>query len=151
MRPVRFSTTAVLPITPQELADQILDVSNWKDFRGYGPLPGIRSADFLVRTDEVVGSRIQVTNTDGSSHVEEIVEWNPEQCIRFLFSEFTSPLSTLATSFDEYWELNRDGDETHVVRSFQMHPRSALTKPVLWLISFPLKQAIEQHLRQLAG
>lgn len=43
----------------------------------YGPLPGIREAEFEAKTAEIVGTRIRVTNRDGSTHVEEIVEWEP--------------------------------------------------------------------------
>ena len=52
---------------------QILDLSKWPEFNGYGPLPGIREADFETKTDEIVGTKIRVTNRDGSTHVEEIL------------------------------------------------------------------------------
>jgi hypothetical protein len=41
-------------------------------------------------------------------------------------------MSRLAAAFDESWNFERDGDRTHVVRSFEMHPKSALTRPLLW-------------------
>jgi hypothetical protein len=43
---------------PEDISRQILDITNWFDFKGYGPLPGIRAAGFEVRTPEIVGSRI---------------------------------------------------------------------------------------------
>lgn len=149
VRPIKFSTTAYLPVSPNEIAERILDVSNWTDFRGYGPLPGIRSAEFALRTPEVVGSRIQVCNTDGSSHFEEIVDWQPERRIQLNMSAFSAPLSWLAKSFDETWEFERDGEKTTVVRSFELHAQSALTRPILWLISLLLRKAIDQQLRQI--
>ena len=75
MNPVCFPCETTLPLRPNEIAEQVLDITNWPDFEGYGPLPGNTSAEFEVRTPEFVGSRIRVENTDGSSHVEEIVEW----------------------------------------------------------------------------
>jgi hypothetical protein len=58
-------------------------------------------------------------------------------------------VSRLARAFDETWEFERVGDRTHVVRSFEMHPKSALKRPLLWLISFLLRGAIARHLEQL--
>ena len=64
--------------------------------------------------------------------------------------EFSPPLSPLATAFDETWEFERLGDRTHVIRTFEMHAKSALMKPLLRLISSLLKRAIALHLEQMA-
>lgn len=151
VKPITFSTSAEISLPPVDIASQILDVANWTDFQGYGPLPGIRSAEFVVTTPEVVGSQIKVVNTDGSSHREEIVEWQPESRLRLRLAEFSAPLSRFAHSFDESWEFQHDGDHTTVVRSLAMHPKSRLTRPILWLISLLLRQALARHLNQLAG
>ncbi len=149
MRPITFACHQTLSLAPEEIAEQILDLTKWPDFRGYGPLPGIKSAVFEAHTPEIIGSRIRVTNLDGSTHVEEIVEWQPDRRLRLRMGDFSPPLSHLATGFVETWEFQRDGNETKVVRSFELHARSMLTKPVLWLISFFLKRAIARHLSQM--
>jgi uncharacterized membrane protein len=149
MEPIRFSCRATLDLPPEEIAAGILDLDRWPEFTGYGPLPGIRSAEFELRTPQIVGSKVRVTNTDGSTHVEQIVEWAPPRRLRLHMGEFTPPLSRLASGFDEIWEFESDGDATRVVRSFEMHPRSDLTRPLLWLISRLVKRAIARHLRQM--
>lgn len=149
-RPITFSCEATLPQRPEEIASQILDLSRWLEFNGYGPLPGIKQAEFETETAEIIGTRIRVTNRDGSTHVEEIVEWEPTRRLRWHMHEFSPPVSRLATGFDETWEFKRDGDQTKVIRSFEMHPKSALTGPLLWLISFWLRRAIARHLEQMA-
>lgn len=149
MNPICFTCEATLPLTPEEIAIQILDLTKWPEFNGYGPLPGIKQAEFETRTAEIVGTRIRVTNRDGSTHVEEIVEWEPTRRLRLHMHEFSPPVSRLAISFDETWEFERLGDRTKVIRSFEMSPKSALTKPLLWLISFLLKRAIARHLEQM--
>jgi len=149
MQPIRFSCEATLPGSPGEIVEQILDLSNWTDFQGFGILPGIEKAEFDVKTPEIVGSRIRVTNKDGSSHVEEICEWEPQRTVRLHMSEFSPPLSRLATGFDEVWQFEAVGEETNAIRSFEMHAKSALTWPLLWLISPLLKAAITRHLRQM--
>src|SRR5262249_38718237 len=67
MKPVAISCEETLSFRPEEIAEQILDVSNWPQLTGFAFIPGIKTAQFEVRTPEIVGSRIRVTNTDGSS------------------------------------------------------------------------------------
>jgi hypothetical protein len=149
MKPITFACHETLPLPPEEIALQILDVAKWPDFRGYGPIPGIKSAVFETRTPNVVGSRIRVTNLDGSSHVEEIVKWQPDRRIQLQMGSFSKPLSRLATAFVETWEFERVGNETKAIRSFELNAKSMLTKPVLWFISFFLKRAIARHLTEI--
>lgn len=149
MKPITFTCHETLPLAPEEIAEQILDVAKWPDFRGYGPIPGIKSAVFETRTPNVVGTRIRVTNLDGSSHVEEIVEWQPDRRLQLQMGNFSKPLSQLATRFVETWELERVGNEIKAIRSFELNATSMLTKPVLWFISFFLKRAIARHLTEI--
>lgn len=149
MRPITFTCAETLTLSPEEIAGQVLDLANWTDFKGYGVLPGIKGAAFETRTPAVVGSRIRVTNTDGSGHVEEIVEWQPDRRLRLDLKDFTPPLSRLATGFRETWDFERLDGGTRVIRSFEMHATSPFTRPVLWLISFLLKRAVARHLRQM--
>lgn len=67
MRPITFACRKTLPLEPEAIANQILDLAKYPDFRGYGPIPGIKSAEFQSRTADVVGSRIRATNLDGST------------------------------------------------------------------------------------
>ncbi len=53
--------------------------------------------------------------------------------------EFSPPLSRLAIAFNETWEFSRIGRDTRVVRSFELHATSRVTRPLLWLISILLK------------
>ena len=94
-------------MTPDEIAQQILDVTKWPDFQGYGPIPGIKTAEFEVRTANAVGSRLRVTNLDGSTHVEEIVVWRPDERLQLHMQNFSPPLSRLATGFVETWSNDR--------------------------------------------
>jgi hypothetical protein len=149
MKPITFACREMLPLAPEEIAEQVLDLTKWPEFRGWGPIPGIRSAEFETSTPAVVGSRIRVANLDGSSHVEEVVEWQPDRRLRLQMGDFSKPLSRLATGFVETWEFERVGHETMTVRSFELNAKSMLTKPALWLISFFLKRAIARHLREM--
>ena len=149
MKPITFACEATLYSAPEEIASQILDLTKWPDFHGHWPIPGIKSAEFEVRAPCVVGTRIRVNNLDGSSHVEEITEWQPDQRIRLEMKEFSPPLSRLASGFEESWEFKRTENGTHVIRSFRLHAKSSLTRPLLWLISCLLRRAIARHLREM--
>lgn len=149
MKPITFTREETLPLAPEDIARQILDLTKWPDFHGYGPIPGIKVAEFEVQTPGIVGSRIRVTNLDGSSHVEEIIEWQPDHRIRLEMKEFSPPLSRLATRFEEMWEFKRTGNETHVTRSFHLFAKSFLARLPLRVISFFLKRAIDRHLREM--
>lgn len=124
MKPITFSCEATLGLAPEDIARQLLDLTKWPDFHGYGPIPGIKVAEFAVQTPGIVGTRIRVTNLDGSSHVEEIVEWQPERRVRLEMKEFSPPLSGLATRFEETWEFKRVEGSTKISRSFRLHARS---------------------------
>ena len=126
MKPIAFTCDETLPLTPEDIARQILDLTKWPDFHGYGPIPGIKAAEFDVQTPGVVGTRFRVTNLDGSSHMEEIVEWQPDHRLRLQMKEFSPPLSRLATWFEETWEFKRTGNETHVTRSCRLYAKSVL-------------------------
>jgi Polyketide cyclase / dehydrase and lipid transport len=149
MKPITFTCEETLPLAPEDIARQILDLTQWPDFHGYGPIPGIKVAEFDLQTPGIVGSRIRVTNRDGSSHVEEIVEWQPAHRFRLHMKEFSAPLCRLATGFEETWEFKRTGNETHVTRSFRVHAKSVSARLGLWVISCFLKRAIVRHLREM--
>jgi len=149
MKPITFECNQSLPLAPEAIAEQILDLKRWPDFRGYGPLPGIKTAEFELRTPNVVGSRIRVINTDGSRHMEQIVEWQPTSRLRLHMHEFAAPLSHLAVEFFETWSFQGGRDETQVCRTFELWPRSNFTRPALWMISLLLRRAIDRHLEEM--
>lgn len=148
MTPISLSCVAKFPYPPESIAEQILDLEKWSEFKGYGPLPGIKRAEFEIKTTEIVGTRIRVTNSDGSSHVEEITVWRPNERIELQFGWFSPPLSRLATHFIESLEFTTDGSITIVKRSMHLYPKSIWAAPILWMISFPLQRALSLHLNQ---
>ncbi len=78
-----------------------------------------------------------------------IVEWQPDCRLRLRMKEFSPLLARLATGFDETWHFERMGNGTRVIRSFNLHAKSALTRPLLWVISILIKKAIARHLAQM--
>lgn len=73
MKPITFSCEATLSRKPEEIASQILDLSKWPEFNGYGPLPGIKHAEF--ETSEFLRPKVDLGgvlgNTSGPQSIHE--------------------------------------------------------------------------------
>ena len=151
IKPIEIRVTARTRKSPQELCAEFLDTDRWPEFTGYFILPGVRRAEYASKTPGVIGSRIHVYNTDGSTHVEEIITWDVPQRIAVKFVEFQPPLRYLADHFIEAWEFRPSAGGTEVTRSMRMVPKSWLGRMVLLPISVLMKRALEKHMRQAGG
>jgi hypothetical protein len=148
--PIRITCTHTLPVQASELSRRILDLSEWPNFEGWGPLPGIRAARFRHQTDACIGSVIEVENRDRSTHTEEIMDWVEGRVISLRLANFTAPVRHLASHFDEHWLLEADTDRnTRVTRCLEIHPRGALARLMLTPIALMLHKALQKHLDAL--
>jgi hypothetical protein len=148
MKPVEIKIVGHIRKSSPEICKEILDTERWSEFKGYSILPGIKSAQLEVKTPEIIGSRIKVQNNDGSSHIEEIIEWDVANKIALKFQEFSSPLQNLATHFIETWEFSKSSNGTEVSRIMVMYPKGLLGWLMLIPISKLMKKAFEENLRQ---
>ena len=150
MNPIVFQCSQMIPVSAIDICSAIADTTRWREFRGYGLLPGIESAEYENRTADMIGSRIRVRNTDGSGHVEEISQWVPGKAVGMTLQAFTPPLSYLATHFTEEWHFQSEQEATLVTRRFQMFPIRPATRPLVWLISLLFRKAIVRQLADMA-
>jgi len=150
MNPISIKIFGRISKPSQDICAQFLDLDRWPDFKGYSVLPGIEKATFDIRTPSIVGSRIKVRNTDGSSHVEEIVRWDTSNGIAMKFEDFSPPLKRIASHFIETWEFRPAADGTEVTRSMVMVPKSFLGWLILLPISKLMKKAFEKNLAESA-
>ena len=151
MPAIKFSCHKFISQLPEAISSQIADIEKWKEFSGHGFLPGIADAHFDPKTDNMVGSKIKVKNTDGSKHVEEILLWEANREILMKLHEFSPPLKGIASHFMEHWQFETVEGGTQVERAFELHPRSIFTQPFLWLISLFFRKAIDKHLDEMAA
>lgn len=151
MKPIEIQILGLVPKSPQEICAEFLKLERWSDFTGYSILPGIQSARFETQVPGWVGSRIRVQNTDGTSHLEEIIEWDVERRIALKFQDFTPPLRNLAAHFIETWEFRTSPAGTEIIRRMSMHSKNWLGWLMLLPISRLMKKAFEQNANQMGG
>lgn len=149
LRPVRLLCSEWTPHCADGICAGIANVEHWSDFHGYGPVPGILHAEYEVQTDGMVGSRIRVRNQDGSSHVEEIVTWDPPHAATLRMYRFSAPLDRFATHFVEDWRMTPHEGGTLIERTLTLHPRNRVGRALLQVVGFFLRRAIRRHLRQI--
>lgn len=149
MRPIEIRVTGRTTQSPVEICEAALDMDRWSEFQGYMMIPGIAEAHFEKKTPEVVGSRIRVHNKDGSSHVEEILEWDPTRKVVFRFQAFGSPLKYLASHFIETWLFSPAPNATVITRQMTMHPNGISGWLLLFPVSRMMKRAFEKNKHQL--
>jgi hypothetical protein len=150
MKPIEIKIIGHTPKPSQEICLELLNTENWPEFEGYSILPGIEHAHFETKTPGWVGSRIKVQNKDGSSHVEEITEWDVVNKVALRFQEFNSPLQHFATHFIETWEFSKSANGTDVSRTMTMYPKGMLGWLMLVPISRLMKKAFEKNLIQMS-
>jgi hypothetical protein len=148
MKPIEVKIVGLIQKSSAEICAEMLDTERWSEFKGYSILPGIKSAQFEIKTPGLVGSRINVQNDDGSSHVEEIIEWDAANRIALRFQEFHSPLQNLATHFIETWEFRQSPDGTEASRIMTLYPKGLFGWLMLFPISKLMKKAFEKNYRQ---
>jgi hypothetical protein len=150
MKPIEIKITGHTQKSSQEICVHFLDTDRWSDFKGYFILPGIQKAHFELKTPTLVGSKIKVHNTDGSAHVEEIIQWDVENKIGLRFQEFGLPLKNFATHFIETWEFRKSGDGTDLTRTMTLYPKGLFGWCMLAPISLLMKKSFEKNLSQLS-
>jgi hypothetical protein len=145
MKPIEIKVIGKVKKSSEEICSLFLNTERWSDFKGYSILPGIKAAEFTVKTSNLVGSRIKVQNTYDSSHVEEIIEWDIKNRIALKFQDFSAPLNKFATYFIEVWKFNAIENGTKIERSMTMYPKGFLGWIILLPISQLMKKAFEKH------
>lgn len=145
-----FETLSETRRSPEATFAFILDLVRWPAFRGWGPVPGIVSAELAPGASMAVGARVRVTNTDGSVHHEVVEELEPPRRYRVRM-EPGPPASRVLARIDETVELVPIATGTRIRRRFDVTPRSPLTAPLAWLVARVfLPRAVAAHDRAVA-
>ena len=140
---------ALVPTSRSVVMGHLGDIRAMVDFVGYGPVPGIKQANWLTEGGFREGARRQVENLDGSRHEEMIVEVSAERIVERA-SHFSSPVRLLVhTITDTFILTDRDGS-TQLQRVFVLHLRHLAFWPLGTALAFFLRRALRRHHLQLS-
>lgn len=140
-----FQTRTDVATRPGLAFAHIIDLGTWPKFRGFGPVPGIVEAKLVNGTTVGPGSRIRVTNTDGSVHHEVMRAFEVGRHITIQM-ELTPPASYVMAGIEERVDVEAHGEGTRITRTFTVRPRWFFTAPIAWLIAHGfLHRAVVRH------
>lgn len=142
---ITFTVVANYHHEPRFIFDFFIQIEKWNDFKGLGIIPGIKNANFIIKSESIQGSIIQVENTDGSSHKEELLAFEKDKYIKIKMYDFSKPLSYFANFFIEEWVLKKIEDGYKIERSMTLYSKGIFSNFILKVVSQSLKKAILKH------
>jgi uncharacterized protein YndB with AHSA1/START domain len=119
-----------LPLPPERVFDFLSSEEGFLSFAGAGIVPGLAEVRFDHGGFRVAGSKARVTNTDGSTHREEIRRVDRPHGYAVRIDQLSSPFRFLVRHVDEVWTLTPDGTGTALDRAFVFTLRSRVALPV---------------------
>jgi hypothetical protein len=140
-----FQTRNDVAIRPGLAFAHIVDLDAWPQFPGFGPVPGIVDAKLVNGATVGPGSRIRVTNTDGSVHHEVMKRFEVGRHVT-IEMELTPPAAYVMAGIDERVDVEAHGAGTRITRRFTVRPRWFFLAPVAWVIAHVfLRRAVGRH------
>jgi hypothetical protein len=139
-----------LAAAPEVVFDFMASEPGFLSFHGYGPIPGLARVEFEHGSYQQVGSASRVTNTDGSTHREEVLECDRPRRFAVRIHSLSSPFRVLVRELDESWEVVREASGSRLHRTFGFTLRSPLFWPLSLVLAHGLfRAAIRRHHRWL--
>ncbi len=148
---IQFKVTGKTQLKPDDIVNGLFNESNWTSFTGKGLVPGIQKVEIIRSGNEVTGTRFNVTNTDGSKHVETITSYDPGLTLIMKLHQFSFPLNKFADHFYEKWTFNQQNEYTYLERSFEMFPKNLIGSVLLRFIAYFFKKAVADHTQYIAN
>lgn len=141
------ATAIVVGATPEQVFAYATTPSAAAEFfTGYGPIPAIRSIEFLPSSGPHIGGERTVRLVDGSELLEEIVGWDPPRRHSYRVTNFRPPLSRLASEATGSWTFEPTGQGTRIT----WHYAYRLTTPLAWPLAVPLVKLLMRGAMQRA-
>jgi uncharacterized protein YndB with AHSA1/START domain len=121
-------------------------------FRGIPPLiPGIVEARFPEEGAPRPGMLRHVKLSDGSRVVERLLAFEAPRLHRYDMAEMQRLQKLLLTNMQGEWTFSPEGEGCRVVWDYSFFEKSAVTRPVVWLVAKLFRRAMQNCLDQLAA
>lgn len=156
MRPLNVEQSRVIPVTVDDAFRGTLPLPLPRLFRRrYGPIPPIKEVRGQTGEWNAVGQTRVVLLVGGGSMREELTSVDPPHSFGYTLSEITGPMAPLVGHVEGEWAFTTAEAGTTVTWRWTIHPRSALTAPLLpvlgWLWKGYARQALAELSKQLVG
>jgi hypothetical protein len=99
--------------------------------RWYGPIPPIKAVIDQTGDWDAVGKTRTVVLTGGGSMREQLTSYDPPRSFGYTLSDVKGPMAPLVARVEGLWSFEPAGTGTRVIWQWTIHPRSALSAPVL--------------------
>jgi hypothetical protein len=127
---VSYDRSYSLPV--EQAFDQVLALPLEQLFnRRHGPIPAVRGTDRAQPTWDAVGNVRTIRLADGGSLHEELVRVERPHAFGYRLTDIRGPMKPLAAHIDGLWTFDPAGVGTQITWSWEIHPRSVLSRPVL--------------------
>ena len=140
-----------LPCTVETAFDDTLDATHWPEFAGWWFIPGIVSATQNAAGPVTLGTRHNVTNSDGSHHSEEIVALDrPRTHTRRVFG-LTGAFSLIVRQMEEIWTFSPLASGCDAKRVFYFELTNRAFCPIGLFLLVPFREAMKRHAARIAA
>lgn len=132
--PLRARVSTRVPVPPNVAFDHIALVDPSAIFTGYGPLPAVVGIDNQSGAWDAPGQSRRVQLSDGGSACERLTDFQRPRSFAYQADEFTGVLGRLSDQARGRWRFLPADGGTMIDWRCEFHSRSALTRPLLWLV-----------------
>lgn len=149
-QPLTVEQSRSIPVAQQELFSDMVPMPLPALFkRWYGPIPPIREVRDQSGDWDTVGQSRTIFLTGGGSMREQLTSYDAPTSFGYTLSDIKGPMAPLVSGVDGLWTFEQVGAETKVTWRWTIHPRSAVTAPVLPVFGKLWKGYARQSLAEL--
>ena len=131
-QPLVVEQSRAIPVTPEAAFTGTVPMPLPTLFqRWYGPIPPIKAVVDQTGDWDAVGKTRTVVLTGGGSMREQLTSYDPPRSFGYTLSDVKGPMAPLVARVEGLWSFEPVGTGTRVTWQWTIHPRSALSAPVL--------------------
>lgn len=146
MSDIPTTVSTLMRGTPESVFDHVVPIDLRSIFQGYGRLPAVVGSADQTGGWDAPGQTRRVILSDGGSALEQLTHYDRPQYFAYRVSELTGPFGLLVQEAKGEWWFDQAGLSTSVKWRYTLTPRSALTWPVLKLVSLMWRQYMRRAL-----
>ncbi|MGH3960946.1 SRPBCC family protein [Mycobacterium sp.] len=155
-RPLTVEQSRTVPVAAGDTFSRTLPLPLPTLFRHrYGPIPPIKAVRDQDGEWGTVGQSGTVMLVGGDSMREQLTAVQPPDSFSYTLTEIAGPLAPLVSRVEGQWSFAPAGTGSTVTWRWTIHPRSALTAPVLPVLGRLwrgyARRSLEELSRQLVG